>query len=137
MHNKVIYCVYRTFIGGEHMNQATAQTATKADILAEALGNAGRQLGMNQTELGTIIGKDRTAISRGRLDPNSKAGELALLFIRCYRALHVLSGGDPSQMKHWMHTYNHHTGAVPAEQVKSVQGLVTVMEYLDAIRGKL
>jgi hypothetical protein len=40
-------------------------------------------------------------------------------------------------MKHWMHTYNHHTGAVPAEQVKSVQGLVTVMEYLDAIRGKL
>ncbi len=119
------------------MNQASAQTATNADILAEAFGNAGRLLGMNQTELGAIIGKDRTAISRGRLDPDSKAGELALLFIRCYRALHVLSGGDPAQMKHWMHTHNHHTGAVPAEQVKSVQGLVTVMEYLDAIRGKL
>lgn len=119
------------------MKQATAATPDKADVLAEALVNAGRYLGMSQAELGAIVGKDRTAISRGRIDPNSKAGELALLFIRCYRALYALTGGDHEQMAHWMRTENRHTGGVPAEQVKTVQGLINVLEYLDAIRGKL
>lgn len=119
------------------MNRAMAPEPDKADILAKAFGNAGRYLGMSQTDLGEIVGKDRTAISRGRVDPGSKAGELALLFIRCYRALYALTGGDPAQMSHWMHTENRHTGGIPAEQVKTVQGLIAVLEYLDAIRGKL
>lgn len=119
------------------MKHATAATPDKADVLNEALVNAGRYLGMSQVELGAIVGKDRTAISRGRVDPDSKAGELALLFIRCYRALYTLTGGEPEQMAHWMRTENRHTGGIPAEQVKTVQGLITVLEYLDAIRGKL
>lgn len=119
------------------MNLATIQEIDKASVLAEAFINAGKNLGMNQAELGSIIGKDRSAISRARIDPGSKPGELALLFIRCYRALFVLVGGDHQQMQHWMHTENLHTGGIPAEQVKTVQGLVTVVEYLDAMRGKL
>jgi len=119
------------------MKQATAASPDKADVLAEALVNAGRYLGMSQAELGAIVGKDRTAISRGRIDPDSKAGELALLFIRCYRALYAQTGGDSEHMAHWMRTENRHTGGIPAEQVKSVQGLIAVLEYLDAIRGKL
>lgn len=119
------------------MNLAVAHDAEPASILAEALLNAGRYLGMSQADLGAIIGKDRTAISRARVDPASKAGELALLFIRCYRALYVLVGGSPQHMQHWMQTENLHTGGVPAEQVKSIQGLTTVLEYLDAMRGKL
>jgi len=119
------------------MSLAVAHDVDQASVLAEALINAGRQLGMSQADLGEIIGKDRTAISRGRIDPASKAGELALLFIRCYRALYVLVGGDPRHMRHWMQTENLHTGGIPAEQVKSVQGLTTVLEYLDAMRGKL
>lgn len=119
------------------MSLAVAHHVDQADVLAEALVNAGRQLGMSQADLGEIIGKDRTAISRGRIDPGSKAGELALLFIRCYRALYVLVGGNVQQMRHWMETENFHTGGIPAEQVKSVQGLTGVLEYLDAMRGKL
>lgn len=119
------------------MSQAIAPDNDKAAVLAEALSNAGRQLGMTQTELGAVIGKDRTAISRGRIDPDSKPGELALLFIRCYRALYVLTGGELAHMTHWMRTENRHTGGVPAEQIKTVQGLIAVLEYLDAIRGKI
>jgi hypothetical protein len=113
------------------MSLAVAAGADQASVLAEALLNAGKHLGMSQADLGDIIGKDRTAISRGRIDPASKAGELALLFIRCYRALYVLVGGNPQQMRHWMRTENLHTGGIPAEQVKSVQGLIAVLEYLD------
>jgi hypothetical protein len=119
------------------MSLALAHDTDRASVLAEALANAGRQLGMSQTELGAVIGKDRTAISRGRIDPASKAGELALLLIRCYRALYVLVGGNPEHMRHWMQTENLHTGGIPAEQVKTVQGLASVLEYLDAMRGKL
>ncbi|MBW8028486.1 MAG: DUF2384 domain-containing protein [Ferrovum sp.] len=119
------------------MNLALAHEASRSSILSEALTNAGKQLGMSQSDLGEIIGKNRSAISRGDIEPESKAGELALLFIRCYRALFVLVGGDSRQMRHWMQCKNLHTGGIPAEQIKSVQGLITVLEYLDAMRGKL
>lgn len=119
------------------MNLATLHAPDPAAVLAEAYANAGKYLGLTQSDLGAIIGKDRSSISRGRITPESKAGELAMLFIRCYRALHVLVGGDPAQMQHWMHTENLHTGGIPAEQVKSIQGLSRVLDYLDAIRGKL
>jgi hypothetical protein len=119
------------------MSLAVAPDIDQASVLAEALINAGKHLGMSQADLGQIIGKDRTAVSRGRIGPASKAGELALLFIRCYRALYVLVGGNPQQMRHWMQTENLHTGGIPAEQVKTVQGLTSVLEYLDAMRGKL
>ena len=52
------------------MNLAFAHDADKASVLSEAFGNAGKVLGMSQTELGAIIGKDRTVVSRGRLGPD-------------------------------------------------------------------
>ena len=119
------------------MNLARAPNIDQFSVLSEALATAGKHLGMSQADLGEIIGKNRTAISRGSIDPGSKAGELALLFIRCYRALYVLVGGNPEQMRHWIQTENLHTGGIPGEQIKSVQGLTTVLEYLDAMRGKL
>jgi len=119
------------------MRLAQAHQVDKAEVLAEALLNAGKALGMTQGDLGLVIGKDRSAISRGRIEPESKSGELALLLIRIYRALYVLVGGDPLQIQHWMRTKNLHTGGLPSEQIKSVQGLTRVLEYLDAMRGKL
>jgi transcriptional regulator with XRE-family HTH domain len=119
------------------MGLAQAHQVDKAEVLAEALLNAGKALGMTQAELGQVIGKDRSAISRGRIEPDSKSGELALLLIRIYRALYVLVGGEPAQMQHWMRTENLHTGGLPLAQIKSVQGLARVLEYLDAMRGKL
>ncbi len=43
-------------------------------------------------------------------------------------------GDDAEQMKHWMHTYNFHTGGVPADQVKNIIGIVNVAEYLNSLR---
>ncbi len=104
--------------------------------LSKALISAGKALGLSQVELGKIIGKDRTSLARG-LDPNSKAGELALLVIRCYRSLFALVGGKDDDIKHWMHTENIHIGGVPATQILTAQGLVYTLQYLDAIRGKV
>jgi hypothetical protein len=106
-------------------------------VLTRALVKAGKELGLTQADLGAVVGRDRTALSRGAIEPNTKSGELALLLIRAYRALYVLVGGEPQQMKHWMQTHNLHVGGVPAELVRTVPGLMRVVEYLDAIRGRV
>lgn len=99
-------------------------------MLTKALLNAGRALGLSQDMLGEMIGRDRSSIARC-LDPDSKAGELALLLIRVYRGLYSLVGGRQQDMRRWMHTANRGIGGVPAEQMRSVAGLVRVVECLD------
>lgn len=112
-----------------------------SDVLAKALLSAREQLGLTQQELADVVGVHRTAITRwqdnGSLRPESKTGELALLLIRVYRTLFALFGGDLQNMRHFLRTANLHLGGVPLQLMVQVQGLVRVVEYLDAIRGKV
>lgn len=118
------------------MSVAVKPVLSEEKVLAKAFANAGKALGLSQAELGLIIGKDRSNFRNG-IDPATKSGELALLFIRCYRSLFALVGGQVKDMQHWMNTENLHTGGVPMAQVKTVTGLAYVVEYLDAIRAKV
>lgn len=108
----------------------------KKMVLAKALINAGKSLGLTQDEIGEVIGRDRSAFSRG-VEPETKSGELALMLIRCYRSLYAMVGGDAETMKHWMRTPNNYLTDTPASQIKKIAGLNNVVEYLDAIRGKV
>ncbi|MFZ5956486.1 MbcA/ParS/Xre antitoxin family protein [Pseudomonas knackmussii] len=120
---------------------ALIQDSPSPDIvLAKAVLAAREQLGMTQQELADIVGVDRSAVSRWKvagLRVNSKTGELALLLVRIYRALFALFGGNLEDMRHFLRTDNHHLGGVPLQLMEQVQGLVQVVEYLDAIRGKV
>jgi hypothetical protein len=112
------------------------------DVLTKALIRAALQLGLAQRELARAIGLSEATVSRlasGRtaLDPESKDGELSVLVLRAFRSLDALLGGDGERMKAWLRAHNHHLGGVPAEQLQNVTGLVHVVEYLDAMRGKL
>lgn len=107
-----------------------------SQVLSKAVLSAAKALGLTQEELGQVLGRDRTSIAKG-INPTSKAGELALYLIRCYRSLYVVVGGKTENIRHWFSTPNHHTNGVPKEQVKNIQGLMHVLEYLDAIRGKV
>lgn len=114
---------------------------TPETVLAKAVLNASEQLGLKHAELAAVLGVHRTAISRIKqnfaLDPKSKQGELALLLVRLARALYPLTGGDKTWIQHFMHTPNKITGGVPVKQIESIQGLMTVLQFVDAIRGKL
>src|SRR5690554_4946477 len=109
-------------------------------VLAKAVLKAAAQLGLKQANLAAVLGMHRTAISRLKqnpsLDPESKQGELALLLIRVARALFALTGGDKDWMLHFMHSHNTATRGIPAQQVESVQGLVAVLQFVDAVRGQ-
>jgi hypothetical protein len=106
-------------------------------VLGTAVMRTAERMGLSRAELAKVLGRDRSSISRSGIDPESKAGELAKILIRCYRALAVMVDDDPGQIREWLTTLNRHTGGVPQEQLQSVAGLVAVSEYLDAIRGKV
>jgi len=110
-------------------------------VLAKAVLAAADRLGIRQRHLASVLGSSEASVSRlqqGRgIDPASKDGELALLFLRLYRALDALVGGDDAKARGWLHASNDHLGGVPAERVRSVEGLVDVVQYLDAMRGRL
>lgn len=110
-------------------------------VLAKATIAAASRLGIRNRQLGEIIGSSEASVSRfktGRsLDPQGKEGELALLFLRLYRSLDALVGGDDAKARDWLHSQNDHIGGVPAERIRTVEGLVDVIQYLDAMRGHL
>ncbi len=111
---------------------------TDAQLLQQAVLRAAEELDLSRTDLARVLGKDRSTLTRAKgMDPASKTGELALLLIRLYRSLSVLVGNDRKLLRHWFHTANRHTGGVPAEQVRRTEGLVEIVQYLDAMRAPI
>jgi hypothetical protein len=110
-------------------------------VLTKAVLAAAIRLGLRNRRLAEVIGTSEATVSRlssGRsIDPESKQGELALLFVRLYRSLDALVGGDDAQARTWIHAHNIHLGGVPAERIRRVEGLVDVIQYLDAMRGRI
>jgi len=123
---------------------ALSRTRSRPDaaaVLAKAALAAAERLGLRNRQLSAIIGSSEASVSRLRsgrgLEPTSKEGELALLFLRLYRSLDALVGGDDAKARNWLHAANDHLGDVPADRIRTVEGLVDVVQYLDAMRGRL
>jgi uncharacterized protein (DUF2384 family) len=110
-------------------------------VLTKAVMAAAARLGIRNNRLAAILGTSEATVSRlsgaRRIDPGSKQGELALLFVRLYRSLDALVGGDDAQARDWLHAPNFHLGGTPADRIRSVEGLVDVLQYLDAMRGRI
>lgn len=124
------------------MTTPIRRTAPRPDaVLATALLAAAQRLGLRGRELAAVIGTSEATISRlrfsRRLDPKSKEGELALLLLRAYRSLDALVGGDDDKARLWLRAENVHLDGIPAERIRTVEGLVDVVQYLDAMRGQL
>ena len=109
-------------------------------MLAKAALAAADRLGLRAKQLAAALGTSEASVSRmqhGRgLDPETKEGELALLFIRMYRSLDAVMGGDDAKSRAWLHAENAHLRGVPAKRLGTVEGLVDVVQYLDAMRGR-
>jgi uncharacterized protein (DUF2384 family) len=114
-----------------------------AEVLARALVRAAGQLGLRQAELAEVLGSSAASISRtfaGQrpLPPESAEGRHALLFLRVFRSLDTLVGGDGAKARSWLSATNRHLGGhPPLALIRTTPGLVRVADYLDAMRGKL
>ena len=72
-----------------------------------------------------------------RLERDQKSFELAALFVRLFRSLDAIAGGDERTARAWMKAENLALGHPPIERIQTVTGLVDVVDYLDARRAPL
>lgn len=114
----------------------------KAKVLTKAFIRLVELLQLSRQEVSAIIGLSEASLSRlfsgqkSQLDPHSKEGQLAILLIRLFRSLDTLFGSNAEQCRIWLRSPNKHLAATPIELIKSIEGLVRCIQYLDAMRGK-
>jgi hypothetical protein len=109
-------------------------------VISKAVGRASAQLGLSAKALAAILGLSEASVSRMkhggfRLEPATKPFELGVLFVRMFRSLDAIAGGDRAVAKAWLGNENVALGARPADKIQSVAGLVDVIAYLDARRA--
>lgn len=110
--------------------------------VAKALMRAAGLLGVSARELAAVVGTSEATVSRLRNAPQAtrlppKAHELALMFIRLYRSLDAITGGDDEASRRWLRADNTALGGIPAESIRTIGGLTHVLAYLDARRAPL
>jgi len=121
---------------------AAASESRDSSIVSKAAIRAAERLGIPQRDLGTIIGLSESSVSRMKtgdfpLDRDRKAFELSLLFIRLYRSLDAIVGGNAAAAASWLKSYNTALDARPIDAIQSITGLMNVIEYLDSRRAPI
>lgn len=110
------------------------------EILAKAALRAAKRLKMRNVELAQVLGVSEATISnvdrhRQPLPNDVKKLEIATLFIRLYRSLDAIVGGDDDVAAEWLRHDNSALNAKPIDSMKTLTGLYDVVAYLDARRA--
>ncbi len=120
---------------------ALEQTKHKqSEVLMKAFSNACHALSVTQSEQQQLLGVSRATLNRkseSGFDDKPKVQELQLSFIRIYRSLFAIAGGDKEYMRHWYSSNNKALHGTPRELCLKIEGMFRINAYLDAMRGKL
>lgn len=113
-----------------------------ARVLSGAVMRAAALLDLNQGRVAQILGLSAPQVSRMAnghyvLDSGRKEWEHAALFVRLFRSLDALVGSNDSAARAWLNSDNLALGARPADLIRSTEGLVRAVHYLDAARGRV
>ncbi len=122
------------------VQSALPQPVDDAAVVTKAALRAAERLGLSNRVLAGVLGCSEATISRMgsgayQLSPGDKPFELAVLFLRLFRALDAIVGGDTPAARAWLQNGNLVLGAPPVGLIVTVAGLVTVVGYLDARRA--
>jgi hypothetical protein len=121
----------------QHAGERPGSAAT----LSKAVVRAADILGLSQAALSEVLGVSGATVSRLAggsylLQPARKREwEFALLFVRLYRSLGALVGND-ADARVWLRNENLALAARPLDLIRSAEGLVRVLQYLDASRSR-
>lgn len=124
------------------MTAVRSQPESVADgaIVTKAALRAAAHLGVTNRSLARILGVSEATVSRMGagtyvLKSEDKAFELALMFLRLFRALDALAGGDAQTSRAWLRNDNLALAGVPIVLIESLSGIINVVGYLDAQRA--
>lgn len=117
-----------------------SQAEEEAAALTKAVLRAADRLGIRNATLSRVIGISEPTLSRMRsgerlINRGQKEFELSVLFVRLYRSLDAIIGGDDTVSQKWLQNKNLALKAAPLEMIESVQGLTDVIRYLDTRRA--
>jgi hypothetical protein len=120
--------------------KAGRRPAAEAAVLTEAVIRAADQLGVSARSLSAVLGVSEATVSRMRrrdfaLERGTKPFELGVLFVRLFRSLDAIVGGDETVAKTWIKNQNLALEARPLEKIMTIAGLVDVIAYLDSRRA--
>lgn len=125
------------------VNTAHASSPEAASAaLTKAVVRASQLMGISQQSLARILGVSAATISRmcaGHYFLSRERGkewEIAVLFVRTYRSLDAIFGNADTALK-WLNGNNLGLQGKPIELILSTEGLVRVLHYLDAHRGRV
>jgi Protein of unknown function (DUF2384) len=109
-------------------------------VLSKAVLRAAERLDLSSAALAKILGVSGPTITRMRqgtytLERNDKVFELAALFVRVYRSLDAIAGGDDTVAAAWLKSDNTALRDKPVNLIQKVTGLIDVLHYLDARRA--
>ncbi|KDA02252.1 antitoxin Xre/MbcA/ParS toxin-binding domain-containing protein [Hyphomonas oceanitis] len=119
-----------------------ASIEERARVMTMAVVRAAEKLGLSGKDLATILGISEPTVSRMRkdeyrLEEGSKAFELGALFVRLFRSLDAITGGDTQVSNAWLRNENRALGGRPLDQIKTITGLTHGLAYLDSRRAPL
>jgi uncharacterized protein (DUF2384 family) len=108
--------------------------------LTKAVIRAAERLNLKGRVLAAVLGVSETTLSRMKrgdfiLETDTKPFELGVLFVRLFRSLDAIVGGDEAVARAWLDNPNVALDGRPIEKIRTVAGLVDVIAYLDARRA--
>ena len=111
-------------------------------VLTDAVLRASGLLEITQANLAQILGLSPSTVSRMAngtytLDTQKKEWELGALFVRLFRSLDAVIGSNDAAARSWLNGANQALLGRPIELIRSTEGLVRVVQYLDAARGRI
>jgi hypothetical protein len=117
-----------------------ADPAAAGLALTKAVVRAADYLALPGGALATVIGVSPATVSRMKrggftLAPVSKEFELGVLFVRLFRSLDAIVGGDRAVARAWLAGDNLALGGRPVDKIKTISGLSDVVAYLDSRRA--
>lgn len=122
---------------------AVAPASDRRRVLTQAVVEASRRLELRSTDIWGVIGTSQPTASRllnGKafIREGTKEWELAAHFVRLYRSLSSVVGGNDELARAWLKTPNRaFDGQLPLTVIKRVDGLLHACEYLDAHRARV
>jgi hypothetical protein len=125
------------------MPQASIESeAQPRRVLTGAVLRASALLEITQSSLAHILGLSPSTVSRMAngtylLDAEKKEWELGALFVRLFRSLDALIGANDAAARDWLGGQNRGLAGRPIDLIRSTEGLVRVVQYLDSARGRI
>ena len=109
-------------------------------VVTKAALRAADRLGIKSSILAKVVGLSEPTVSRMRkgeyfFEPGQKPFELAILFVRFYRSLDGIVGGDDKVAAEWLKNKNTALDGIPLEIIQTIAGLGNVIQYLDSRRA--